>query len=368
MAAGPGVHHQALRRELDPARQHVDAGHHGRGHRQREEEELVGGGQERVGEDVEADVPAEERVADSERNPVEEPDRLRPPPGGRGRDHEGEHQRAGQQHPPVERLDHRPRRELGNLRRLVALVEEREVTPAPPGRQEQVPVEEDEDDHSGRQAEEHLDLQDRAEDVRVPDLVEPEPVGVEPDPLPGEREEDEHQREQHQHRSASHRALLGGWGAVGSPVGAAWRGRSAAGWAPREVGARVGARAPPECAGVVDAMDLDEGRTKDVRERRRGGESVEVRESCRAGRRGRGWPEGSARAGAREHGPRDARHPRPRRGARRAPARRSRRAAGARVGRAEERAALGRKEEHRTYLSAGPPTEDDGMRAHRPRH
>ena len=116
-------------RQPRAARQHVHGGDRRQGHRQDQGQELEHAEQEGVREDVEPDVPAEERLGHAERPGVPEPDEGLPSRRPLSAQHERDDQTAGQQESPVERLHLAPARELWQIV-LAGELDERPVSPA----------------------------------------------------------------------------------------------------------------------------------------------------------------------------------------------------------------------------------------------
>ena len=184
----PRVRDQAGGRQPDPARQHVDGGDGGQGHREDQRQELKDADEKRVREDVEPDVAAEQGLGHAEGPRVPVPDHRLPERRPVAAQHERDHEAGGQTESPVERLDQGP---AGQLRQGLLAVEIDEGRPEPPAGRQHVGVQHQERHRARHQTQQRLRRQDGPEDPGKADLVEPQPVGVELHCLPAERQHHE---------------------------------------------------------------------------------------------------------------------------------------------------------------------------------
>jgi hypothetical protein len=184
--------HQAPLQDVDGEREHDRAGDQRDG-------PSVDEPPERQDEDEEAQVAAEERIGDAERRRVDVAQHRLPVDG---RAHPGR-QRDQQQHDRQESadqgLDHHATRQPELVFELPDDVGRRRA-----GRERQVGVEKDEDGDSQRGEERSAERERLHEDVRVPDLAEPEPVGVQRHDLRDQAEGQEDEEEQQDGRRSVH--------------------------------------------------------------------------------------------------------------------------------------------------------------------
>ena len=156
---------------------------------------------ERQDEDEEREVAAEERVGGLEGHRVEVaehrlPVRRRAEPRGERDDADDD-----RQEPADQRLDHHPSRQAELVLELPDHVGRRRTH----GERE-VHVEEQEDAEGQGREERAAEGQDLGEDLRVPHLLEPEPVGVERDALGDQAERQKHDQQREHGLTAVHRA------------------------------------------------------------------------------------------------------------------------------------------------------------------
>ncbi len=182
-ARAPGGQHQAALQDVDRRHQHQRARHQRGG-------PAVEQPPEREHEEVEAEVPSEQRVHLPEGGRVEVLEHRRPRAGGAGSREEGDHRDHRQQQAAHERLEDRAARQAQLVLQLPQHVGRRGA-----GRHREVHEQEHEHRRAQPQEEPAAHGEARGEDLREAHLLEPEPVGVERDRLPHQAEG--HEAEQH---------------------------------------------------------------------------------------------------------------------------------------------------------------------------